>query len=240
MSLAMVTMVTDIKERVAPKTGVGIGGAGKAPRNGGARRNGQNGNNGHGGGGGSARRFPHQSYRIGIWIALAAILMMFAALTSAYVFRSGTASWGSIALPRILWLSTALIAASSFSMEAARRAFERADYGAYRRWLMATLALGAGFLVSQVFAWQQLVRQGVYLSSNPRSAFVYVLTGLHGAHLVGGLAALLYLFTRAMRNPPRNAETHARRKAGASAVAIYWHFMDGLWVYLFLLLLLWR
>ena len=205
---------------------------GPRPGGGGPRR----GPNGHNGGDSARREGGPRHYRIGMWMALAAIMMMFAALTSAYVMRAGTSGWHAMALPRLLWVSTGLIVTSSVTFEAARRALGRGAEGAYRRWLAGSLLLGLGFLTAQVLAWRQLVAQGVYLASNPHGSFFYLLTGLHALHLLGGILGLSYLLWRAAR--ARQALT--QRRAQADAVGLYWHFMDGLWVYLFALLFLWR
>lgn len=194
-----------------------------------------------------------QQYRIGMWLALAAILMMFAALTSAYVFRSTRAQqdWQSFAVPRMLWVSTLLILVSSATFEAARRAEHRGRHEFYRRALIVSLLLGFGFLASQLLAWRELVGQGIYLATNPHSSFFYLLTGLHALHLSGGILGLSYLALRARRETA-TAAAHAgapvgagdsagqRRRASVDAIGLYWHFMDGLWVYLFALLFLWR
>jgi cytochrome c oxidase subunit 3 len=175
-----------------------------------------------------------------MWVALAAIAMMFTALTSAYIVRAASGDdWRPLALPRILWLSTALIIASSFTFEAARRALRRGLDGAYTRWLLLTVLLGLGFLASQLIAWRQLVAQGIYVATNPHSSFFYLLTGAHGVHLIGGILALDFLLFRTWRKTVGEYAAE-RRLAAADAVSLYWHFMDGLWVYLFLLLFLWR
>jgi cytochrome c oxidase subunit 3 len=175
-----------------------------------------------------------------MWVALAGVMMMFTALSSAYIVRAaGASDWIPIAMPRVLWISTALILISSVTFELARKALKRDDQQAYGRLLLVTVVLGLGFLGTQLLAWRQLVSQGVYLSSNPHSAFFYLLTALHGVHLLGGILAVDYLLLHAWRR--RNADQiGARRKAAAGAVSLYWHFMDGLWIYLFLLLFLWR
>jgi len=109
----------------------------------------------------------------------------------------------------------------------------------YGRWLIVTVVLGVGFLGSQFMAWRQLVRQGVYMASNPHSSFFYLFTAAHGVHLLGGIAALSYLALRTTKK--RNtAEGELRRAGAADAATIYWHFMDGLWICLFLLLFFWR
>lgn len=189
-----------------------------------------------------------QQYRIGMWLALSAILMMFAALTSAYVFRSTRTQqeWQIFAVPQMLWVSTFLILASSATFEAARRAERSGRQAFYRRWLLASLALGFGFLVSQLLAWRELVGQGIYLATNPHSSFFYLLTALHGIHLLGGILGLSYLAVRARREIADARATGAagnverKRRASVEAIGLYWHFMDGLWVYLFALLFLWR
>jgi cytochrome c oxidase subunit 3 len=109
----------------------------------------------------------------------------------------------------------------------------------HRRWLLVTVVLGLAFLGTQLVAWQQLVRQGVYVSSNPHSSFFYLLTATHGVHLLGGLVALVYLTLRT-RPTGENELAAVKRQGAADAVTIYWHFMDVLWLYLFVLLFFWR
>ena len=179
-------------------------------------------------------------YRIGMWVSLASIAMLFTSLSSAYVVRSGVMNdWFPIAVPRVMFGSTALIILSSVSIEIARRKLKRSISASYSRYLLLTTVLGLAFLISQVVAWRQLAQQGIYLASNPYSSFFYLLTGAHAVHLAGGLLAigLLWLRSRSQLDEPRLI---ARRQATADAVSIYWHFMDALWIYLFLLLFLWR
>jgi len=171
-----------------------------------------------------------------MWVAMASILMMFTALSSAYIVRAASANdWQPLKMPRILLLSTALILVSSSTLEVARRKWKAVVDNAHRRWLLVTFALGIGFLISQLLAWRQLVRQGVYVASNPHSSFFYLLTAAHGVHLLGGLIALAYLSVRTGA-PRENQLAVANSQAGADAVALYWHFMDFLWLYLFVLL----
>jgi cytochrome c oxidase subunit 3 len=118
---------------------------------------------------------------------------------------------------------------------------KRDDLPRYRLWLWASLALGALFIALQLLAWRRLVAQGVYLATNPHSSFFYVLTGLHGLHLAGGIMGLGYLIARARRESGDvKRQAKAVGAARADAVGIYWHFMDGLWLYLFGLLFFWR
>ena len=179
-------------------------------------------------------------YRIGMWVALASIAMMFTSLSSAYIVRSGTANdWVPLAMPRILLASTALILLSSVTLEFARRKLKSSLHAEYAKYLLLTALLGVGFLVSQVVAWRQLAAQGIYVSSHPHSSFFYLLTGAHAVHLLGGLLALMFLWLRSRRKTLEPVVA-GKRQATADAVTIYWHFMDGLWIYLFLLLFLWR
>ena len=166
---------------------------------------------------------------------MASILMLFTALSSAYIVRAASSSdWQPLAMPRILLLSSVLLLISSATLETARRKLKQAAAGAYKSWLLSTVVLGIGFLVSQLIAWRQLAKQGVYIASNPHSSFFYLFTAVHGVHLLGGLAALAYLSLRSRVPPETSALIKAQAKA--DAVTLYWHFMDFLWLYLFVLL----
>jgi cytochrome c oxidase subunit III len=179
--------------------------------------------------------------RTGVWIAIATISMSFAAYTSALLVRQGTASdWAQFRLPPILYLNSLVLLASSATIARARRRMAAGPVaGAARsfgslggRWLALTLGLGLLFVAGQLLAWRQLADAGLYLASNPGSSFFYVFTGLHALHLLGGMAALGYVLWRLWRTPaapPVNA---------AGATALYWHFMDLLWLYLLLVLAL--
>src|SRR5262245_45093054 len=104
-------------------------------------------------------------YRIGMWVALASIAMLFTALSSAYIVRAGSAGdWCALVMPRVLLLSTALILISSVTMEISRRNLKASSLSSYSQWLLITMVLGLGFLASQLIAWKQLARQGVYLA----------------------------------------------------------------------------
>ena len=174
-------------------------------------------------------------YRLGTWVALASILMLFTALSSAYIVRAASSSdWQPLAMPRIMLLSSLLLLVSSGTLETARRKLRQAATSAYKSWLFLTVLLGVGFLASQLFAWRQLAKQGVYIASNPHSSFFYLFTAVHGVHLFGGLAALAYLSLRS--RVPQETSALTKAQAKADAVTLYWHFMDFLWLYLFVLL----
>ena len=165
--------------------------------------------------------------RLGLFVALGGITMLFAAFTSAYIVRSGGGDWTVLELPPVLWLSTALIVASSLTLELARRAFRRGRLASFRSWSAATAALGTGFLVSQYAAWLSLNEAGIYLQSHPKSSFFFVLTGVHAAHLSAGVIALLALFGLAAAG-----RLVPGRSDAPTLTAIYWHFVGGLWIYL--------
>ncbi len=192
---------------------------------------GRDGDDGSGGDDGAHRAVPLRAYHTAIWLALAAIIMFFMALVSAFIVRKGLGGdWRQLALPRILWLNTAVLVASSLTLERARRAFSRDEAAQFRFWWSATTALGLAFLAGQYAAWRQLAAAGVYLATNPSHSFFYLFTAAHAAHLLGGIAALLYVLLRGW--------PHLRRRSGIAAevTGVYWHFMDGLWVFLLLVL----
>jgi cytochrome c oxidase subunit 3 len=187
------------------------------------------------GGPGGKPRAPRRAYFTALSLGLTCILMFFMALTSAYIVRKGLGGdWQPVELPQILWFTTAVLLASSFTIERARRHLAGGDAAGYRRWWTLTTALGFVFLGGQYLAWLALRTQGVFLASNPSSSFFYVLTAAHGAHLLGGILALLVV---GLRRWPGAAE---RQATAVDVACVYWHFMDGLWVFLFLLLYLGR
>jgi|SRR5208283_2953170 len=171
----------------------------------------------------------------GIWVALAAITMSFAALTSALVVRQGAGmGWGHIALPPILFCNTLVLLASSVTLELARRRIAsyargiESQMAVPMRWLVITLSLGMLFVAGQYMAWLRLKSKGLYLATNTNSSFFYVFTGVHAAHIVGGLVGIVYVMSKLHRS--------VLRRSTFAAAAQYWHFMDILWLYLLLLL----
>ena len=177
---------------------------------------------------GGGNYIPKRTYVTGVTVGLSGILMLFMALVSAFIVRRGASNdWMSLVVPRILWLNTAILIASSCTLVRARKLLASSDFAGYRRWWLATTMLGLLFLAGQLMAWHKLVTEGVYLATNPSSSFFYVFTAFHGLHLLGGIIALLYVAIRPVR--PQ------RQMAVTEAAAMYWHFMDGLWVFIFLL-----
>lgn len=201
---------------------------------GGSGRNGNGVRGGFGGGdsGVPGWEVPARAYRTGLWMGLAAIVMLFAAFTSAFVVRKGVSTdWVSTTLPPVIYLNTFVLLLSSATLEVSRRSLTAGRSGAFARWLYATVILGMAFVAGQFVAWRQLASHGVYLASNPGSSFFYVLTGAHAVHLLGGIVALFYLVLRAQR-----ITVASRRPVAVDLTSVYWHFMDALWIYILLLL----
>ena len=183
---------------------------------------------------------PPSASQTGVWVGIAAITMSFAAYSSALILRQGAnPDWQHFTLPRILFFNTLVVLASSATLYVARpRSRATVDRSGavtavdapHLSWLYTTISLGLLFLAGQMLAWRNLVGQGITLASNPSSSFFYLLTAMHGLHLLGGLAGLLYVVYRVRGS---SAERAVRAYKAAS---LYWHFMTVLWVYLFAML----
>jgi len=168
----------------------------------------------------------------GVWVAIATISMSFAALTSAMVVRASAApDWQHFRLPPIVYFNTFVLLSSSITLATARRRITAVSALEGLRGLYLTLGLGLLFVTGQVVAWRQLAAQGLFLATSPSSAFFYLFTALHGLHVVGGLAGLMYVLQRLRRVGP--VPTTA-----LGAAALYWHFMDVLWLYLLVILII--
>jgi len=207
-----------------------------APTNGGGGFDdfGGGGDGGRGGGGWSNELTPPpEGYSLAIKLGIVSVTSLFLALSSAYIFNR--ANRQPIAAPPILWVSTGFILASSVTIEVARRALRRRLENRFRLWVSATMLLGLCFLSAQIVLWKHLVASGFYINKNQHSGFAYIFTGLHGAHLIGGLIALGYIMLR-----ERSTWTAVRRRVSVDATTLYWHFLDGLWIYLLALIFYWR
>lgn len=180
---------------------------------------------------------PGETTRTGIWVALAAIAMSFAALTSTLFVREGASTdWRHIPLPGILWFNTLVLLASSVALEVARRkvaAFMRGkdlNRGAAMMWLNATLVLGVVFVGGQYLAWRQLRAEGLFLNTTPNSSFFYLFTVIHAVHVLGGVGGLTRAIVK-FRYPALSL-----RRSTLDATSYYWHFMGVLWAYLVVLM----
>ena len=203
-----------------------IGGGGKPPvgRDGGDSGDG----NRRGRGSSSARK-----YAIAIALAMVAILVFFMAIVAAFlVLRATSDKWITFHMPILLWFNTAILITSSATLEIARKRLSTFDENGFKKFWMLTTVLGIVFVLGQVVAWRELVATGVYGSNSLAAAFFYVFTAAHAVHLFGGICALLYVGLRQFRL------SEVTRAAAAEVTSYYWHFMDGLWVFLLALIYL--
>jgi cytochrome c oxidase subunit 3 len=190
---------------------------------------------GYGGGGPEGWGASRRASMTGLLVLLAATTMAFAAFTSAFVVRRGMSDdWVALRLPRIVWANTAVLIASSFLLELARRSLKRGRRTAFNRYWTAGTVLGALFLVGQALAWRDLNAAGIFVATNPSSSFFYLLTAAHGLHIVGGLSALAYVDIQALR-----LRLGPGKRTAVDVSAVFWHFVDGLWLYLMALFLVW-
>ena len=170
-----------------------------------------------------------------LFVLLAASVMVFAAFTSAFVVRRGLSDdWVAMHKPPILWLNTIVLLASSFVLDLSRRSLKAGNRSRFNLWWSAGTGLGFLFLIGQAVAWYQLRQAGVFVATNPSSSFFYVLTAAHAFHLLGGVAALLYVDVQALR-----LRLGPAKRTAIDVTAVFWHFLDGLWVYLMVLFYVW-
>jgi len=180
-------------------------------------------------------------FRILMWFLLLVVLMTFGGLISAYIVIStnGVLEWQPFNLPKAVWVSTVLILASSVTYKIAQNALNAANQEKAKTWFLATTVFGGMFIASQLLAWFELVRRGVYVQSNPYAGFFYILTAVHAVHVIGGIAVLGFIVLRTWEKTASSEELIKRQQV-SNAVAWYWHFMDGLWLVLVLLLGFWK
>lgn len=167
-----------------------------------------------------------------MWVAIASILMMFAGLTSAYIVKSNQAAWKEVVMPKIFWASTAVILFSSLVVQMALRSFKQREMQRYRLLIAFTFILGIGFVILQWFGFMQLWDQQVTFKGSGAGQFLYVIFGLHAVHVLGGVIALMVMFVKAFFG-----RTKFYGSVQVEVMATYWHFVDILWIYLFVFFL---
>jgi len=171
----------------------------------------------------------------GIVVLMCASVMTFAALVSAMVVRRGMNNdWHKLPLPQILWWNTGILILSSIALDVARRLLRRNKRQLFNRLWLAGTAMGTYFLIGQTIAWAQLADRGFFLQGNPSSAFFYVLTWAHAAHVIGALFGLYYVAFHALR-----FDLGAGRRNWVDVSAIFWHFLDLLWLGIMALFAFW-
>lgn len=178
--------------------------------------------------------------KFALWLGLGSIVMMFAGLTSALIVRKAAGDWVAFELPSLFVISTIVIALSSITLIIAYRQKRNKNDSAYRTWLVATFFLGIVFTVMQYMGWQELQRIGIFLKGNPSGAFLYVISGLHALHVLGGIIVLLYMLISSLRKKDIISELmediNTERLLSIELLSTYWHFVGILWLYLFLFL----
>ena len=171
-----------------------------------------------------------------LWLIIISIIMMFAAFTSAYIVRKEEGNWLEFSLPNNLLINTIILIVSSVCMQLAYTAARKDNLNQLKVFLAGTLVLGIAFLVGQWQAWGNLVNNRVFfggVDANPSGSFLYVLTGVHGFHLVTGLIFVLIVLVSSFQ-----FKVHSKNLLRIELCTIYWHFLGGLWVYLYLFLFL--
>jgi cytochrome c oxidase subunit III len=171
--------------------------------------------------------FPKEKILMGI--AIAAMIMLFAGLTSAYIIHAEGGHWQYFKLPSIFWVNTAVILTSSFTLQWALVSYKKFRYNAYRIAITITTILGIGFIAGQYLGWRQLTNMGIYLDGNASGSFLYVISGTHAVHVLGGVIALLVVTIAAFVKP-----FNPNKLLRVELISIYWHFVDVLWLYLFI------
>ncbi len=169
-----------------------------------------------------------------MWMAIASMFMVFAGFTSAFLLQKGTrVDWANIPLPLAFWISTIVIIASSYTMHQSVKLFKERNMVPYRKMVKLTLVLGLIFMVLQLIGFWQLLNSGIQLDGGIAGAFLYVISGAHLLHMFGGVVALIIVY--------RTAFSTTKKVYGSlshEVMAIFWHFVDILWIYLFIFFLL--
>jgi len=174
--------------------------------------------------------------KFALWLFIVSIVMIFAAMTSAYIVKKSDGGWLEFKLPLIFYINTGIILLSSVTIQWSYAQAKKDNLENLKWGLLVTALLGIGFVAGQLIAWEQLQKMGVYFGShiaNPAGSYLYVLTGLHAFHLITGLVFLFIVLFSSF-----TYKIHSKKLLQLEMCTTYWHFLDGLWIYLFVFLLL--
>ncbi len=171
--------------------------------------------------------------KFALWLFMITVVMIFAALTSAYIVRQGEGNWTEFELPVAMWVTSAIILLSSATMHWALISAKRNELERVKLAISITTVLGAAFLIGQFYVWGVLVDNSIFFVGNPSGSFLYVLSGLHGLHLISGVIFLIIVLISTLKY-----KVHSKSLNQIQMCATYWHFLDALWIYLFVFLLL--
>jgi cytochrome c oxidase subunit 3 len=180
------------------------------------------------GSGGDQRKKIHP-HKFTLWVALGSIIMMFAGLTSAYIVKRQQVGWTSFAIPRAFWYSTFVILVSSLTVQMALRSFKEREMPRYRNMITATAVLGVLFMILQWIGFRHIWNSGVTFHGSGAGQFLYVIAGLHVLHVLAGVVALIIMFIKAF-----SARIRSYDNTPIELMSTYWHFVDLLWIYLFI------
>ena len=173
--------------------------------------------------------------KFALWLFIVTVIMIFAALTSAYIVRQADGNWLLFDLPDLFYITTLVILVSSGTLHWAYLAVKNDNLETAKLAIGITTMLGIVFLAGQILAWNELVANNIYLVGNPSGSFVYIISGLHGLHIISGVVFLLVVLVALFRY-----KIHSRNLLRIEMCATYWHFLGGLWLYLFVFLLIYR
>jgi cytochrome c oxidase subunit III len=171
--------------------------------------------------------------RFALWLFMISVVMIFAALTSAYIVRAGEGNWLEFQMPKGFVYTTVIILLSSGTMHWAFLSAKKDNILMVKIALLSTILLGIAFLAGQWMAWGQLVQNEVYFVGNPSGSFVYVFSGVHGVHIISAIIFVLVTFIYTFLN-----KVHSRNMLKIELCSTYWHFLDGIWLYLFIFILM--
>ena len=171
--------------------------------------------------------------KFALWLFIVTVVMIFAAFTSAHIVRQADGDWLIYDLPSMLWYTSGIIILSSVFMQWAYIAAKKDKLEQVKLSLGITTILGILFLFGQLKAWEQMVDANVYFTGNPAGSFLYIFTGIHALHLISGVIYLIYMLISSLRN-----KVHSENMLNMEMSSTWWHFLGGLWIYLFIFLLL--
>ncbi|SFB59613.1 cytochrome c oxidase subunit 3 [Algoriphagus aquimarinus] len=171
--------------------------------------------------------------KFALWLFLVTIVMIFAALTSAYIVRQSEGNWLEYDLPTIFWYTSGIVIVSSICLQYAYSAAKKDNLAGLRIGLGLAVLFGIAFLVGQWYSWVALVDENVFFVGNPSGSFLYVFTGLHAVHLISGVIFLIIVLISTFRY-----KVHSKSMNTLEMATTFWHFLAALWLYLFMFLLL--
>ena len=169
--------------------------------------------------------------KFALWLFMVTVVMLFAAWTSAYIVRQAEGNWLDHDLPEIFWLTSGIVVLSSITLQWAYFSAKKDNFVQLRLGMVLTVILGIAFLIGQWYSWIALVDRDVFFVGNPAGSFLYVLTGMHGLHLISGLIFLIIVLISSFQ-----FKVHSKAMVPMEMLTTYWHFLGGLWLYLFLFL----